>query len=83
MEAIKPPSQSRAGAMTVMLIEMHKRRRAFWGWATDEWFEILCPSTRAFWKRYPHTNGHSRQMLVAGMYLLRMFDDFRKLGVPS
>lgn len=67
--------------MTVMLVEMHKRRRAFWGWRTDEWLEILCSSTRAFGKRYPQTNGHSRQLLVAGMYLLRLFDDFRKLGM--
>ncbi|MGB8886421.1 MAG: tyrosine-type recombinase/integrase [Candidatus Korobacteraceae bacterium] len=81
MAAIKSPQQSRAGAMTVMLIEMHKRRRAFWGWSKDEWLEILCPSTCAFRKRYLHTNGHSRQMLVAGMYLLRPFDDFRKLGI--
>jgi len=64
-----------------MLIEMHKRRRAFWGWSTDEWLEILCPSACDFRKRYPQTNGHSRQMLVAAMYLFRLFDDFRKLGI--
>jgi hypothetical protein len=81
MEAIKPPPQSRAGAMTVMLIEMHKRRRAFWGWNTDEWLEILCDSTFDFEKRYPQTSGHSRQMLVAAVYLFRLFDDFRKLGI--
>jgi len=64
-----------------MLIEMHKRRRAFWAWGADEWLEILCPSTQAFRKRYPHSSGHSRQMLVAGAYLLRLFDDFRRLGI--
>ena len=67
--------------MTVMLIEMHKRRRAFWEWNTDEWLEILCGSTCDFKKRYPQTSGHSRQMLVAAMYLFRLFDDFRKLGI--
>lgn len=81
MATIKAPQQSRGGALTVMLIEMHKRRRAFWGWTNEELLEILCSSMSLFRKRYPHTNGHTRQMLVAGMYLLQTFDDFRKLGI--
>ena len=81
MAAIKAPKQSRAGALTVMLVEMHKRQRAFWGWTADEWLEILWCSTSAFRKCYRQTNGHSRQMLVAGVYLLQRFDDFRKLGI--
>jgi hypothetical protein len=81
MNAINPPPQSRAGALTVMLIEMHKRQQAFWGWTSNEWLDILHPTAIAFHNCYRHTNGHARQMLAAGMYLLRVFDDFRKLGI--
>jgi hypothetical protein len=81
MNAINPPPQSRSGAMTVMLIEMHKRKRAFWGWTSDEWIEILHTTAMAFHQQYPHTSSHARQMLTAGMYLLRVFDDFRRLGI--
>src|ERR1700684_3366717 len=35
----------------------------------------------AFHQHYPHTSSHARQMLTAGMYLLRVFDDFRRLGI--
>ena len=81
MNAIKPPSQSRSGALTVMLIEMHRRRRTFWAWTFDEWMEIFHPTAKAFHDRYRHTNSHARQMLVAGMYLLKVFDNFRALGI--
>ena len=81
MTAIRPPPQSRSGALTVMLVEMHRRRRAFWGWTPEDCLEILCPSSIAFEDRYRHTSRHTRQMLVAAMYLLGLFDDFRKLGI--
>jgi hypothetical protein len=81
MDAIEPPPQSRSGALTVMLIEMHKRRRAFWGWSSDDWLDILCVTAIDFHKRYRHTNSHARQMLAAGAYLLRIFDNFRALGI--
>ena len=81
MDSIEPPPQSRSGALTVMLIEMHKRRQAFWGWSAHDWLDILCVTARDFHKRYRHTNSHARQMLAAGAYLLRLFDDFRALGI--
>jgi hypothetical protein len=81
MAAIKAPQQARAGALTVMLVEMHARGRALWGWTNKEWLEVFCSSTSVFRKRYPHTSGHTRQMLVAGIYLLQLFDDFRQLGI--
>ena len=59
---------------------MHKRQRTFWAWERSDWLEILCPSTNDFKVRHPHQNSLSRQLLFAGGYLLRLFDDFRNLG---
>jgi hypothetical protein len=64
-----------------MLVEMHKRSRAYWGWTQEEWMEILCPSSIEFHDRYRHTNRHTRHMLAAALYLLSLFDDFRSLGI--
>jgi hypothetical protein len=80
MAAVDPPEQPRAGALTVILLEMHRRQRPFWVWDRSDWLEILCPSTNNFKIRYPHQNSMSRQLLFAGAYLLRLFDDFRSLG---
>jgi site-specific recombinase XerC len=81
MAAIKSPRQSRSGALTVILIEMHKRQQPFWRWTPPDCLEVLCSSTIDFRKRYRQVSGHARQVLAAGMYLLRLFDDFRKLGI--
>lgn len=81
MAVLQPPKQSQAGVMTVLLLEMHRRQTSYWGWAEGEWLEILCTSTNAFKKAYPQTNSHARHMLVASLYLLKIFDDFRKLGL--
>jgi len=80
MAAVDPPEQPRAGALTVILLEMNRRQRPFWVWDRSDWLEILCPSTNNFKIRYPHQNSMSRQLLFAGAYLLRLFDDFRSLG---
>ena len=64
-----------------MLVEMHKRRSAFWGWTPEHWLEILCPTSIEFHDRYRHTSRHTRHILVAALYLLGLFDDFRKLGI--
>ena len=80
MDVIAPPAQPRAGALTVVLLEMHKRQRTFWAWERSDWLDILCPSTNDFKVRHPHQNSLSRQLLFAGGYLLRLFDDFRNLG---
>ncbi|HTF65337.1 MAG TPA: tyrosine-type recombinase/integrase [Edaphobacter sp.] len=60
---------------------MHRRQTSYWAWKEDDWLEIFCPSTKAFRQRYPRTHGHNRHLLVASMYLLGVFDDFRKLGI--
>jgi len=81
MSAIGAPQQPRGGALTVLIVEMHQRQTAFWNWTPADWLEILCSSIEAFKTRHPTVMGHSRHFLVAGMYLLRTFDDFRKLGI--
>lgn len=81
MDIIRPPQTTRAGTMTVLILEMHGRQMSFWGWTQDDWREVLCSSKKTFEHRYPNTNGHNRQMLFLTGYLLRLFDDFRSLGV--
>ena len=81
MDIIRPPQPTRAGTMTVLILEMHGRQMSFWGWTQDDWREVLCSSKKAFEQRYPNTNGHNRLMLFLTGYLLRLFDDFRSLGV--
>ena len=75
MDVIAPPKQPRAGALTVVLLEMHKRQRPFWAWERSDWLDILCPSTNSFKVRHPHQNSLSRQLLFAGGYLLRLGSD--------
>jgi site-specific recombinase XerD len=81
MDIVRPPRQTRAGTMTVLILEMHRRQISFWGWTHDDWCEVLCSSKKTFEQHYPTTNGHNRQMLFLTGYLLRLFDDFRSLGV--
>jgi len=78
---VKPPKQSWSGVIKVLIIEMHQRQSSYWAGTEDEWLEILCSTGKDFRKRYPRTNGHNRHLLVASTYLLRIFDDFRKLGI--
>jgi hypothetical protein len=33
-------------------LEMHQRKKAFWGWTVDEWCECLCQDDRAFSLRF-------------------------------
>ena len=81
MTAIDAPKQPRGGVLTVLILEMHQRQTAFWGWTQSEWLEILCASKETYERNHPTVIGDSRHFLVAGMYLLRVFDEFRKLGI--
>lgn len=63
----------------VLLIEMHRRRRTFWDWSAEEWFEILCSTAVVFAKRYPGS-AMCRQQVLTVAYLLCGFTDFHKLG---
>ena len=81
MLAVDPPKQPQAGAITILLAEMHERQRPFWVWKRNDWLEIFRTSTKDFVIRYPHSNSQSRQLLVSGAYLLHLFQDFRSLGL--
>jgi integrase len=81
MTAIDAPKQPRGGVLTVLILEMHQRQTAFWGWTQAEWLEILCASKETYERNHPTVIGDSRHFLVAGMYLLRAFDEFKKLGI--
>lgn len=62
MDVIAPPEQPRAGALTVILIQMHRRQRTFWEWERSDWLEILCPSTNNF-KVHPNLDDLSVELL--------------------
>jgi hypothetical protein len=79
---IRSPKQSRSGALTVLILEMHHRQTSFWRWTRREWLQIFCSSRKAFQERYSTgVTYNSRHILVAAMYLLRLFDSFRDLGI--
>ncbi len=58
----------------LMLIEMHRRGSAFWGWTLEEWCESICPSNAAFLARHGRENSRhhhdSRPYLPYLAYLL-------------
>ncbi len=62
-----------------LLVETHQRRKPWWAWTADEWFEILCETAVIFTKRYPGA-GMCRQQVLTVAYLLCGFTDFHKLG---
>ncbi|MFN8475527.1 MAG: site-specific integrase [Anaerolineae bacterium] len=71
--------QTRSTTLTVIVAEMHRRQRAFWGWTSDEWVETLCASGAAFEQR--HATTHScRAHLLALSYLLCDFQGLAALG---
>jgi len=80
-QIVNPPKQSWGGVVSVLIVEMHRRRTSYWAWSEDDWIEILRLSTKDFLKHYPQTNGHNRHLLVASTYLLGTFGGFRKLGI--
>ena len=67
--------------MTVLILEMHQRHTAFWGWTRAEWLEIFCCSTKAYHRKYPTVMTFSRPILMAATYLLKVFDGFRDVGM--
>ena len=81
MTTISAPKQPRGGALTVLILEMHQRQTAFWGWTRAEWLEIFCSSTKVYHQQYPTVMTFSRPVLVAATYLLQVFDGFRDLGI--
>ena len=78
---IETPKQARAGVLSTLILEMRQRNTSYWTWSEQDWLSILCSSTKAFRQRFPHTGGHTRHFLFVSLYFLRIFDDFRKLGI--
>jgi hypothetical protein len=71
--------RTQRSALRILVLEMHRRQKAFWGWSQGQWAEMLCPSAAEFLSR--HTSEHDcRSNLVAFGYLLNLFDDFNALG---
>jgi integrase len=70
---------ARCSVLAVLVIEMHRRQQAFWGWSADQWSRTICLSGVAFQARYqgPHD---SRSHLLALSYLLCDFTDLEHLG---
>ncbi len=71
---------ARCGVIAVLVLEMHRRQRAFWAWTSEEWVETLCTSGGAFDRRF-HVPRAPRQHLIALSYLLCGFTDLAALGL--
>jgi integrase len=61
------------GIVRCMLMEMHRRQTAFWGWSMEEWRESVGPTRAAFALRYGRSraqNVRARTYLPLLAYLL-------------
>jgi len=64
---VHPTPSSYNKTIRLMLIEMHRRGTAFWGWTLEEWCESICPSNASFLMR--HGRANSRHHHDARPYL--------------
>lgn len=81
LSAVGTPQQAHSGVLSVLILELQQRGVSYWVWTEQDWLSILCSSTKAFKQRFPHLSGHSRHFLFVSLYLLRIFADFRNLGI--
>jgi hypothetical protein len=70
---------TRRRSVSRLLVEMHQRRTAFWGWDHDEWLETVCPNYAQFYRRHKEC-AVSRQYIAAVSYLLCDFNDVQFFG---
>jgi hypothetical protein len=80
MKIIDAPPGHWCTATTVLLLEMHRRQRTFWGWKSEQWIETVCTSPPGFCARHSLTDDTVRPYLAALAYLLERFQDVASLG---
>jgi len=69
----------RQNVLRIVIVEMHRKQRAYWGWSQPEWSNFFCPSWREFVAKYPGEK-QCRSHLMAAAYLLELFDDLKTVG---
>jgi integrase len=68
-------------AVQRMLVkEMHRRGRAYWGWSEGEWLETIAPTMLEFDKLHGTRGARYRRYVIAMAYLLGKLTDLRMLG---
>jgi len=69
----------RQNVLRIVIVEMHRKQRAYWGWSQLEWSSFFCPSWREFVAKHPGEK-ECRSNLMAAAYLLGLFDDLKAIG---
>ncbi len=69
----------RGSAVITLLMEMHHRGSAYWGWSADEWADLLCDGEPAYKRRYGQ-RAICRQYVIAVACVLGDFDRMERLG---
>lgn len=79
LDWLRTPKTTQYAIVHVLLREMHRRDRAYWGWSGDEWVETLCADFPSFRARHG-PGGKCRQHVLAIAYLLCGFDRLAEIG---
>lgn len=79
LDVTNAPMNVRGAVIRILSLEMHRYQTSFWVWTTEEWKEMLYPSTATFRQQY-HLPENSRQHLIACGYILRCQTDFSILA---
>lgn len=80
LNAIGATRLAHTAVTSIIVKEMMRRLRPFWGWTQSEWIETLCPRSDLFIKRHKRCEGY-RHDLISVAYLLGQFKDVYALGV--
>lgn len=79
LDWLRTPKTTQYAIVHVLLREMHRRGRAYWGWSGDEWVEMLCTDFPSFRARHG-PGGKCRQHVLAIAYLLCGFNRLAEIG---
>jgi Phage integrase family len=64
---------------SLMLREMGRRQKAFWGWCQQDWVDTIAPNSDAFVENKSRGKDH-RQHLIVIAYLFSGFTEFQLIG---
>ncbi|MGE3280102.1 MAG: tyrosine-type recombinase/integrase [Alphaproteobacteria bacterium] len=79
LDWLRTPKSTQYAIIHLLVREMHRRDRAYWGWSSDEWIETLCADFPSFRLRHG-PGGKCRQDVLAIAYLLCGFDRLAEIG---
>ena len=79
LDWLRTPKSTQYAVIHLLVREMHRRGRVYWGWSGDEWIETLCADFPSFRLRHG-PGGKCRQDVLAIAYLLCGFDRLAEIG---